>query len=50
MTKKKDARLRKKSKLADVWHQLKKNRLAVVAMFVLLILIIIAFIGPLIAP
>ncbi len=41
---------RKKSKIADVWHQLKKNKLAVVSLVVLIILFVIAIIGPLIAP
>ena len=41
---------RKKSKIVDVWHQLKKNKLAVVSLVVLIILFVIAIIGPLIAP
>lgn len=42
--------LKKKSKIADIWHQLKKNKLAVVSIFVLAVLILIAIFGPLIAP
>ncbi len=41
---------RKKSKLRDIWRQLKKNKLAVVALFVLALLILVAIFGPLIAP
>ncbi len=41
---------RKHSGIAEVWHRLKKNKLAIVALFVLLALIIIAIIAPFIAP
>lgn len=41
---------RKRSKLYDVWRQLRKNRLAVAALFVLIVLILVAAFGPLIAP
>jgi len=41
---------RKKSRLHDIWRQLRKNKLAVVALFVLVLLILIAIFAPLIAP
>lgn len=41
---------KKQSRLRDIWHQLKKNKLAVVSMFVLIFLVLIAIFGPLIAP
>ena len=41
---------RKKSRLLDVWRRLKKNKLAIVALCVLLFLFLIAIVGPLIAP
>ena len=40
----------KKSRLHDVWRQLKKNKLAIVALVVLLMLFLLAIIGPYIAP
>jgi peptide/nickel transport system permease protein len=41
---------RKKSRLSEVWGQLRKNKLAVVALVVLILLALIAIFGPLIAP
>ena len=41
---------KKKSRLLDIWHQLKKNKLAVIALFVLVALALIAIFAPLIAP
>lgn len=41
---------RKKSRLREIWQQLKKNKLAVVALFVLVLLILVAIFAPLIAP
>jgi len=41
---------RKYSKLRDIWRRLKKNKLAVVALIVLVILLLVALFGPLIAP
>ncbi len=41
---------RKKSRLRDVWRRLKKNKLAIVALCVLLFLFLIAILGPVIAP
>jgi peptide/nickel transport system permease protein len=41
---------RKKSRIAEVWRQLKKNKLAVAAGVVLILLMLIAIFGPLIAP
>lgn len=41
---------KKKSKLYEVWRQLRKNKLAVVAMIILILLILVAVFGPLIAP
>ncbi len=43
-------RKHKKSRLLDVWRQLKKNKLAVIALVVLALLILLAIIGPYIAP
>ncbi len=40
----------KKSGLYDVWRRLRKNKLAVVALIVLAVVILIALLGPLIAP
>ncbi len=41
---------RKQSRIRDIWRQLKKNKLAVVSLFVLALLILVAILGPLIAP
>ena len=41
---------RKKSRLFDIWRRLRKNKLAIVALCVLLFLILIALFGPFIAP
>ena len=41
---------RKKSRLLEIWHQLKKNKLAVVALFVLLAIFLIAILAPVLAP
>ena len=41
---------KKKSQLSEVWRQLKKNKLAVVSMFVLIAIILIAIFAPFIAP
>jgi len=41
---------RKKSRLHDIWRQLRKNKLAVVALFVLLLMVLIAVLAPLLAP
>ncbi len=41
---------RKKSRLKDIWHQLKKNKLAVAGLIVLVLLIIIAILAPILAP
>ena len=41
---------RKKSKLGDIWRRLRKNKLAVIALAVLVLLILIAVLGPLVAP
>ena len=43
-------RKRKKSRLVDIWVQLKKNKLAVVSLIVLILLILIAIFGKYIAP
>ncbi|MDR1298742.1 MAG: ABC transporter permease [Oscillospiraceae bacterium] len=43
-------RRKKKSKLADVWKQLKKNKIAVVALFVIVVVILVAVLAPLLAP
>ncbi len=41
---------RKKSQAAEVWHQLKKNKLAVISLFVLIAVVLIAILAPVIAP
>ncbi len=41
---------RKKSRLYEIWRQLKKNRLAVVALVVLVLLFLVAVLAPVIAP
>lgn len=41
---------KKRSQLAEIWRQLKKNKLAVVSMFVLLAIILVAVFAPFIAP
>lgn len=41
---------RKKSRLVEIWRQLKKNRLAVVSLVVLLLVFLIAVFAPVIAP
>lgn len=41
---------RSQSRLSDVWRQLKKNKFAVVALVMLILLFLIAIFGPLIAP
>ena len=41
---------KKQSRLREIWHQLKKNKLAVVSLFVLALLVLVAIFGPLIAP
>ncbi len=40
----------KQSRFKDVWRQLRKNKLAVVALVVLVLLLLVAIFGPLIAP
>lgn len=41
---------KKRSRSAEVWHQLKKNKIAVVSMIVLILLFAVAICAPLIAP
>ena len=41
---------KKKSQWHDVWRQLKKNKLAVISLFVLIALILIAILAPVLAP
>ncbi|NLN07888.1 MAG: ABC transporter permease [Firmicutes bacterium] len=41
---------RKQSRLLEVWHQLKKNKVAVVALFVLVLLFLVAIFAPYLAP
>lgn len=43
-------KLKKKSQLLEVWRQLKKNKLAVLSLFVLIALVLIAIFAPLLAP
>lgn len=41
---------RKKSRRSEIWCQLKKNKLAVVALFILVVLVLVAVLAPLLAP
>ncbi len=41
---------RKQSRLREIWHQLKKNKMAVVSLVVLIVLVLIAIFAPLLAP
>lgn len=41
---------KKRSRAGEVWHQLKKNKIAVVSMIVLIIIFLVAIFAPLIAP
>ena len=43
-------RAKKKSRLLDTWHQLKKNKLAVVSLFVLVAIFVVAILAPVLAP
>jgi peptide/nickel transport system permease protein len=46
----KTKKLKKKSQLLEVWRQLKKNKLAVISLFVLIALVLVAIFAPLLAP
>ena len=41
---------KKKSRISEIWRQLKKNRIAVVAMFVFIAIVLVAIFAPFIAP
>jgi len=43
-------RAKKKSRILDTWHQLKKNKLAVISLFVLVAIFIVAILAPVLAP
>ena len=43
-------KMKKKSRLLEVWRQLKKSKLAVVSLFVLILLVLVGIFAPLIAP
>ncbi|MBQ1331412.1 MAG: ABC transporter permease, partial [Lachnospiraceae bacterium] len=43
-------KLKKRSKLSEIWFRLLKNKLAVVSLFVLLALLVIAILAPVLAP
>lgn len=43
-------RKRKKSRFVEIWHQLKKNKLAIASLIVLFLLILVAIFGKYIAP
>jgi peptide/nickel transport system permease protein len=45
-----NASTKKKSMLVDVWRQLKKNKGAIISLFVILVIIIVAIFAPFIAP
>ncbi|MCL1834747.1 MAG: ABC transporter permease [Oscillospiraceae bacterium] len=42
--------VKKQSQLKEIWRRLKKNKIAVIAMFVIIFLVLIAIFAPLIAP
>jgi peptide/nickel transport system permease protein len=46
----KTKKLKKKSQLLEVWRQLKENKLAVISLFVLIALVLVAIFAPLLAP
>ena len=50
MAKKTKKRNKKVSRLALTWHQLKKNKIAMISLIILLIIIVVAILAPLIAP
>ncbi len=51
MTEKEVQKKRKKtSRAAEIWHQLKKNKVAVASLIVLLLIIVIAILAPVLAP
>ena len=43
-------KMKRKSRLLEVWRQLKKSKLAVVSLFVLILLVLVGIFAPLIAP
>lgn len=43
-------RRRKKSRLSETWHRLKKNKAAVVCLFIIIAIILVAVLAPVIAP
>lgn len=43
-------RRRKQSQIGEIWHRLKKNKVAVVCLFIILAIVIIAILAPVIAP
>jgi peptide/nickel transport system permease protein len=43
-------RWRKKSQIGETWHRLKKNKAAIVCLFVILVIFLIAILAPVIAP
>jgi peptide/nickel transport system permease protein len=43
-------RLRKKSRLSETWHRLKKNKAAVICLFIIIAIILVAILAPVIAP
>jgi peptide/nickel transport system permease protein len=42
--------LKKKSRLGEIWHQLKKNKVAVVCLFIIIAIFLVALFAPFIAP
>ena len=46
----KKQRTKKKSRFSEVWHRLKKNKAAVISLFVTAIIILVAIFAPIIAP
>jgi peptide/nickel transport system permease protein len=45
-----EKRRKKKSKLAEVWKQLQKNKIAVVALFIIVFVVLMGILAPFIAP
>ncbi len=46
----KNGKHKKTSRIGEVWHQLKKNKIAVASLIVLILIILVAILAPLLAP
>ena len=45
-----DVKRKRQSRFIGIWHRLQKNKVAVVCLFVIIVILLIAFLAPLIAP